>query len=176
MTEIKTIIRGTAVTLGILLALAIIIPNVQRAKMSHGGNPGASTLRTINTSEVMYATTYEKIGYAPNLRILGPADREEECGRSHACLLDSVTSCPEGTGQGWCVRDSYRYNIQSNFTEPPYRDYWATATPIRPNKNLKNYCSGPDAVIRSEHAAPLSRPYTLAECLGLREDALTHDD
>ncbi|MCU1333785.1 MAG: putative Pilin, type [Candidatus Angelobacter sp.] len=176
MTETKKIIRGTAVTLGILVALAIIIPNVQRARMSQGGNPGASMLRTINTSEVMYAANYEKVGYAPNLGILGPANRGEECGRSHACLLNSVTSCPEGTGQGWCVKDSYRYNIQSNFTEPPYRDYWATATPIRPNKNLKNYCSGPDAVIRSQHAAPLSRPYTLAECLGLREDALTHDD
>lgn len=167
MTELKKVFVRAAATIVILLALAIIIPNVQRSQISDGGNPGAATLRTINTSEVTYATNYEKIGFAPHLSVLGPADKGD-CGPEHACLLEPAVACLEGNDQGWCVKGAYRFNLQSTSTEPPYRDYWATATPIRPYPNSMNFCSGSDAVIRMERAAPLARPYTLDECLALK--------
>ena len=167
MTKLKKTFIGIAVAMAVLISLAIVIPNLQRSRMS-GPSAGASTVRSINTAQITYATTYPKIGYAPNLAVLGPAE-SGNCDSSHACLLDLVTACPQGIGEGWCVKDFYRYNIQTSSTEPPYRDYWITATPIRPDPTGRNYCSASDAVIRSEQAAPLSRPYTLEDCQALPE-------
>src|SRR5438477_2344272 len=96
----------------VFVALAIIIPNLFRAKMSGFQTPGASTLRTINTSEITYATNYPKIGFAPNLVVLGPAE-SGNCDSSHACLIDNVVACATGVGQGWCVKSGYRFNLQT---------------------------------------------------------------
>ena len=167
MAKRKRIFIGVAAALAILLALTIVIVNLQRPQ--NGGSwLGASMLRAINTAEATYVTSYGKVGYAPNLAVLGPAN-SDNCDSFRACLLDPVLSCPEGVGQSWCVKGMYRFNIQSSSSEPPYRDYWTTATPIRPDPDFNNYCSASDAVLRWEHAAPLSRPYTLEECQALPE-------
>jgi hypothetical protein len=127
---------------------------------------GAWNVRTINTAQVSCATMFEKVGYAPNLTVLGPAG-PGECGPQHACLLDPKLTCKEGSGQGWCEYDGYRFNLQSSSSEPPYKDYWVTATPIEANPKLKNYCSAEDAVVRVESAAPLKSPYTREKCFAL---------
>jgi len=158
----------------ILLALAMVaLPNLLRSRMTADpASPAAAGVWyvcTINTSQVMYFTTYEKVGYAPNLAVLGPAENGQ-CNPEHACLLDSVIACPQGTDQEWCTKGLYRYNVQSSSTEPPYKDYWVTATPIKASPNLKNYCSTEDAVIRIESGTPLKRPYTRDECLAVPPD------
>jgi hypothetical protein len=173
MTELKKIFIGVAVAITVLLALAIVIPNLQRSRMSGPPTPGASTVRTLNTSQVTYSTTYSDQGYASNLAVLGPDIPDySQCHpkQTHACLIDPRVACPSGIGNAWCANGLYRYNIQSSSTEPPYEDYWTTATPVRANPKLneKNFCSGPDAVVRSEDGPPLSRPYTLTECLALK--------
>src|SRR5215472_11024706 len=86
----------------VLLALAVLIPNLLRSRMVGDPPPwgqGAWNVRTINTAQVTYATNFEKIGYAPNLAVLGPAN-PGECGPQHACLLDPKLACTEGSGQG----------------------------------------------------------------------------
>jgi hypothetical protein len=146
----------------IVVALAIVISNVLR-----GFGPNIATLsplRTIKTAEFTYAATYPHIGYAPNLAILGGM---KDCGPKHACLLDNVLACPEGVGTAWCVKGMYRYNVQSSSRKAPYRDFWVTAAPITVEPNLRDYCAGPDSVIRSEPAKARTAPYTLAECLTL---------
>lgn len=163
------------ISLGIVvvLALAIVILNLHRSRMTADPAPGQEgvwNVLTINTAEITYAINYEKIGYAPNLVVLGPAPTTRDCGPEHACLLDNVVACPEGIGQGWCVKSGYRYNIQTSSTEPPYKDYWVTATPIQANPKLKNYCSTEDAVVRIESGAPRNRPYTRDECLAVPPD------
>jgi len=56
----------------ILIIAAIAIPNLLRSKMSANDSAAASTIRTINTSEVTYSTTYPTVGYANTLPKLGP--------------------------------------------------------------------------------------------------------
>src|ERR1041385_7991020 len=56
----------------ILIIAAIAIPNLLRSKMSANDSAAISTLRTINTSEVTYSTTYPTQGYADTLTKLGP--------------------------------------------------------------------------------------------------------
>jgi hypothetical protein len=160
---------GLSVAMVVLLGLALVLPCLLPGRMSKGGILGAQVLRAINLSETMYSTTYKKMGYAPNLAVFGPAN-EGKCSAERACLLNSVLACAEGMGQGWCEKYDYRFNVQSSSTSAPYLDYWATATPIRPNSGLKTYCTTMDAVIRSEQITPLSRPYTLDECKALKPE------
>jgi hypothetical protein len=156
----------------VLLALVILVPNILRSRMTGDPPPGGAggwNVRSINTAEITYAMNFEKVGYAPDLAVLGPAGTRE-CSPEHACLLDFKLACPEGIGNGWCVKDGYRFNIQSSSKQPPYKDYWVTATPIEANPKLKNYCSTEDAVIHRESAAPLKQPYRREECLAVSPD------
>src|SRR5713226_6325524 len=47
----------------ILIIAAIAIPNLLRARIAANESAGASTVRTLNTSEVTYSTTYATNGY-----------------------------------------------------------------------------------------------------------------
>jgi hypothetical protein len=173
MTELKKIFIGLAVAMAVLLALVIVIPNLQRSRMSGSPTPGASMVRTLNTSQIVYSTTYPDQGDAPNLAVLGshiPDYSQCHPTQTHACLVDAKVACPSGIGTIWCSNGLYRYNIQSSSTESPYKDYWITATPVQANRKFRNYCSLSDAVMRSEEGAPLSRPYTLEECQALSYD------
>jgi type IV pilus assembly protein PilA len=82
----------------ILIIAAIAIPNLLRARISANEAAGASTIRTINTAEVTYSTTY--IGFAPTLTALGPAGVDctvaANATAANACLIDGVL----GNGRG----------------------------------------------------------------------------
>src|SRR5215813_5288739 len=56
----------------ILIIAAIAIPNLLRARISANDSAAAATIRTINTAEVTYSTTYVSAGYSPSLAVLGP--------------------------------------------------------------------------------------------------------
>ena len=56
----------------ILIIAAIAIPNLLRARISANDSAAAATIRTINTAEVTYSTTYVASGYANTFTKLGP--------------------------------------------------------------------------------------------------------
>src|SRR5437870_13065046 len=56
--------RGVAI---ILIIAAIAIPNLLRARIAANEASAVSSLRTINTSEVTYSTTYPTVGYAAKI-------------------------------------------------------------------------------------------------------------
>src|SRR3954471_224885 len=56
----------------ILIIAAIAIPNLLRARISANDSAAATTIRTINTAEVTYSTTYVSDGFAASLSVLGP--------------------------------------------------------------------------------------------------------
>src|SRR5260370_42371749 len=55
----------------ILIIAAIAIPNLLRSKMAANESSDVGSLRSINTAEVTYATTYSRIGYSVALTDLG---------------------------------------------------------------------------------------------------------
>src|ERR1700744_5165078 len=75
----------------ILIIAAIAIPNLLRARMAANESSAVATLRTVNTAEVTYNSTYPTIGFSPNLVSLGGA-LGAACvpASTSACLLDSV--------------------------------------------------------------------------------------
>src|SRR4029077_19800424 len=126
----------------ILIIAAIAIPNLLRSKMSANDSAAASTIRTINTSEVTYSTNYPTWGYADTLVKLGPSTA---CDNTGACLIDGVLAA--GTKSG------YKYFMKSASTAQPFGDYTVSAGPVTwQSTGTANYCSNADAVIRSTKA------------------------
>ncbi len=172
------LILGYISLLTIPIIAAIAIPNLLRARISANEAAAASTVRTINTSQITYSTSYPEQGYARDLATLGPGSSNGCSGggtAEHACLLDSQlgqTNCTSGV---WCQKGQYKFTISSNCapahfgdqqqaTENACTEYVIAATPANFNTGRRNYCSVSDAVIRSRSGGPLSTPPTAEEC------------
>jgi prepilin-type N-terminal cleavage/methylation domain-containing protein len=56
----------------ILIIAAIAIPNLLRARIAANEVSSVSSIRTINTAEITYQTSYPTVGYAATLPALGP--------------------------------------------------------------------------------------------------------
>lgn len=138
----------------ILIIAAIAIPNLLRARMAANDSGAASTLRTINTSEVTYITSYQTIGYAQDLLNLGPngavCSNPAAVTPTSACLVDGTIGCATGQGAG-CPKSGYNYFLigVAPAAGQPASDYTASAGPIGwQTTGTTNWCTSPDAVIR----------------------------
>ncbi len=79
----------------ILIIAAIAIPNLIRSKMAANEASAVASIRTINTSEVVYSSTYSVANvFAANLTSLGDGGTAANCAptavpnSSNACLID----------------------------------------------------------------------------------------
>jgi prepilin-type N-terminal cleavage/methylation domain-containing protein len=158
----------------ILIIAAIAIPNLLRARISANDSAAAATIRTINTAEVTYSTTYVTAGYADTLVKLGP----DVAGcvapvAATACLIDNVLACTTGGGAG-CPKGGYKYFLTAAVAGPPVADYTASAGPLGNSTGSKNFCSNPDAVVRfNASTTVLAAPAKLAECATIGTGANT---
>jgi len=126
----------------------------------------ASSVRTLNTAEVVYLTTFPSEGYAASLAVLGAGSPPVDCSSpgkidpKHACLIDDRLAC----ASAWCIKSGYRFNISSPDKARPITDYTITVTPIDAGNGGKNFCSMSDAVIRMQTGPPLSSPVPVSLC------------
>lgn len=153
-----------SIAFGLLIGFAIIVPNLHRARMEESANAARSTMRTLNTSQVIYATRYPNAGYAHNLATLGPGPGgvcSGEGNEVHACLVDSRLGC----GATWCDKNGYSYNVTGAdcASQEGCRDYVIVATPVAGRGNTR-FCSTSDAILRSQTGGALATPPTPAEC------------
>ena len=79
----------------ILIIAAIAIPNLIRSKMAANEASAVASIRTINTSEVVYSSTYNVANvFSPDLPSLGDGGTAANCGptkipaATQACLID----------------------------------------------------------------------------------------
>jgi type II secretory pathway pseudopilin PulG len=159
---------GTDLSIG-LMAAAIAIPNLLRSRIAANEAAAAATVRTVNTAEVSYATTYEKKGYAPSLAAMGPpaagdCSNPNDVTAAHACLLDSVVGNASCTSGKWCTKGRYRYSVRGICAQANCKNYVVTATPVSTGTGTKSFCSVNDAVVRMHTGAPLETPLTVVEC------------
>ena len=95
----------------ILIIAAIAIPNLLRSRMAANEASAVGSLRTINTSEVTYASTYG-VGYAKDLATLAsPASGACTASSTQACLIDSVL----GSG----TKSGYTFDANAGAGTPP---------------------------------------------------------
>ncbi len=135
----------------ILIIAAIAIPSLLRARIAANDSAAASTIRTINTSEVAYLTAYPTQGFSNSLTSLGPngvnCTTASAVNATHACLLDVIVGCAAATGP--CAKGGYNYYMTGTGAAAPFPDYVASAGPLNlGTSGSKDYCSTPDAVVR----------------------------
>jgi hypothetical protein len=150
----------------VLIFAAVLIPNLLRAKMSANEAAAASTVRTINTSQITYSTKFPEHGYAADLASLGPEPGGSCSGEGtaeHACLLDNVLGGPRCTAGQWCSKNGYKYSVSAVCESgAACTNYVVTATPlVFGSTGRKSFCATSDAVIRyrfmgESRAAPLT--------------------
>ena len=82
----------------ILIIAAIAIPNLLRSKMAANEASAVGSIRTVNTAQVTYSSTYG-LGYAATLASLGGLLSPCTALSTNACLIDPVLS--SGTKSGY---------------------------------------------------------------------------
>lgn len=144
-----------------LLIVFIALPNILRARMAPGESSQMGSLRTINTAEVAYSSTYPDRGFARDLATLGAGGKSENCSSpspEHACLIDEILAGPTCTAGLWCSKSGYRFSVVAKCPEDVCTDYVATASPADRDYGHRNYCSTSDGVIRFTEGEPMSVP------------------
>ena len=128
----------------ILIIAAIAIPNLLRARIAANESSAVSSLRTIGTAQVTYATAYPTAGYATSLAILGPANAGCTAGpaQTNACMIDFALGSATTT-----AKSGYLFEV-INTTGTPVTTYVSDAGPQAYNQTgVRAFCSIEDAVL-----------------------------
>jgi type IV pilus assembly protein PilA len=134
----------------ILIIAAIAIPNLLRSKMAANQASAVGSLRTINTAEVTYASTYNT-GYSATLAYLGPpAAGSTTPTATTADLIDSVLSA--GTKSGYV----FAYSAATADASGNIDAYIVNADPVNAQTGQNHYFSDQSNVIRFNTAAAAS--------------------
>jgi len=123
----------------ILIIAAIAIPNLLRARISANEASAVASLRTLNTAQISYLSTYPTVGYATSLGALGGTSCAPP-GTVGACIID--TQLASGSKSG------YSFTL-SGTSGTPNSSYQIRADPQSPNQTgVRYFCTFADAVIR----------------------------
>jgi type IV pilus assembly protein PilA len=134
----------------ILIIAAIAIPNLMRSRMAANEASAVGSLRTINTAEVTFSTTYG-IGFAPLASLASPAGACAAPTSTQACLIDPVLS--GGAKSGYTIAVSAP--AANGTTAAPVVTYETNAVAIAVGSSgQRSFCSDQSGVIRADPAGP----------------------
>jgi type IV pilus assembly protein PilA len=137
----------------ILIIAAIAIPNLMRARMSANDSSAAASVRTINTGEIAYFSTYPAIGFPAALTTLGGA---APCtpGVGTGCLIDNFLA----TNGGGTGKSGYNFNATGSASAGSLVNdqFYSTGAPISVQFGTRSYCSIQDAVLRVQPAGNIA--------------------
>jgi type IV pilus assembly protein PilA len=100
----------------ILIIAAIAIPNFLRARMAANETSAVSSIHSVNTAEIQYASSFPTVGYSVNLTALGPTG---------SGLIDSVLASGSKSG--------YVFTYVQNPADTPADRYTFNADPVTRN-------------------------------------------
>lgn len=167
----KAAIRGGSSNTGfdagaLLVAAAIALPNLLRAKIAANEASAVGSLRTVNTAQIVYATTYPERRFAPDLATLGPDPRKENAtSAEHANLLDATLGDSSCTAGAWCTKAGFRFSLAAaSCKQVRCTQFVVLATPLSSSTGARSFCSTSDGVIRFKPGEPLTSMLTVAEC------------
>ena len=98
----------------ILIIAAIAIPSFLHSRMAANESSAVYSIRTINTAQVTYATTYPTVGYASALNMLAAPTSGGEITSSNAGILDWVLGCLSQP----CEKSGYSFAIVPGTASP----------------------------------------------------------
>ena len=129
----------------ILIIAAIAIPNLLRSRIAANESSAVGSLRSINTAQVTYSSTFPTQGFANTLTQLGTTNPPTNPPTSaSAGLIDGVLGC----GAQPCTKSGYQVQVNGP-AALPRTDYSAVAKPATQNQSgTRGFCTSTDGVIR----------------------------
>ena len=151
----------------VLIVAAVAIPNLIRSKIAANEASAVATVRTVNTAQVIYRTSFPQRGYAASLPTLGPGPSGTlaQSPDDADLLPDSLTSEPCNS-DGWCLKSGFRFKLAAACTQRLCQEYVLLAVPVSANTGTRNFCSTSDGVIRAKPGAPWEAPLAPSDCKG----------
>jgi prepilin-type N-terminal cleavage/methylation domain-containing protein len=146
----------------ILIIAAIAIPNLLRSRIAANEASAVGSLRTINTAEVSFASTYPSSGFATALATLGPGTATNvNASPTNACLLDFVLGCSTAT----CTKSGYTFSITApTITTLPTSSYSSNANPVTwQQSGVRSFFSDASGVIRYNTNPTAMNPATAGD-------------
>jgi len=129
----------------ILIIAAIAIPNLLRSRIAANEASAVGSLRTLNTAEVTYNTTYPSVGFACTLGVLGPPASGTSASSTTAGLIDANLASGVKSGYDFTLPASGSCSTANGITST----YDDTANPVSPGVTGQRYfCSDPSGVIQ----------------------------
>jgi prepilin-type N-terminal cleavage/methylation domain-containing protein len=127
----------------ILIIAAIAIPNLLRSKMAANESSAVGSIRTINTAEVTYSSSWGT-GYSVDLASLGGPAPCAAATAAAACLIDPLLSVAPNTKSG------YVFNAAGTLlVNGVYNGFEVNATPsVVQQTGVRAFCSDQTGVIR----------------------------
>jgi type IV pilus assembly protein PilA len=133
----------------ILVIAAIAIPNLLRAHIAANESSAVSSIRTLNTAQAAYQSTFPLLGFASTLTALGPS-ASNGCTTptsTNACLVDWVLS--QATAVGSTKSGYYFTDAPGTTVGGILLGYTLDGVPgILSQTGVRGFCSNADAVIR----------------------------
>jgi type IV pilus assembly protein PilA len=124
----------------ILIIAAIAIPNFLRAKMAANESSAVSSIHSVNTAEIQYASAYPSVGFSTTLANLGPAG---------ASYIDVILAGGAKSG--------YLFTYVQNATDTPSDGYTINADPVtRGVTGLRSFYSDQQNVTHYNQTAAAS--------------------
>jgi prepilin-type N-terminal cleavage/methylation domain-containing protein len=118
----------------ILIIAAIAIPNLLRSRIAANEASAVGSIRTINTSEVTYASTYPNVGFADLTQLGGAGGSATGAG-----LLDAVLAS--------AVKSGYVFAVATSGGTPA-TIYTVTGDPQNSQTGQRHFFSDQSGVIR----------------------------
>jgi len=133
----------------ILIIAAIAIPNLLRARIAANESSAVSSVRTMNTAQVTYQSTYPTVGYSSTIAALGPS-ASTGCttpASTNACLVDWLVA--QATAAGSAKSGYYFSDTAGSTVSGLLTGYTLDGLPAAVNQTgVRGFCSNEDAVIR----------------------------
>jgi prepilin-type N-terminal cleavage/methylation domain-containing protein len=121
----------------ILIISAIAIPSFLHSKIAANEASAVYSIRTINTAQVTYATTYPTEGYADTLNKLAASSSGATDSTTNAGVLDWILGCTTTI----CPKSGYNFQITAT-SGSPVNTYSVWGTPITiGTTGYRGFCS-----------------------------------
>jgi len=140
----------------ILIIAAIAIPNLLRSRIAANEASATASLRTLNTAEVTYASTYNS-GFTSVLGQLASPGAGNQPTWSAADLVDPILSGYQATG-GYTsttfTKNGYLFSFSTTGTYPQIATYSVNADPMaRGSSGQRSFYTDQSAVVRANATA-----------------------
>lgn len=136
----------------ILIIAAIAIPNLLRSRIAANEASGTSTLRSLNTAEITYASTYNS-GFSDRLSYLGAPASGSQPDQFNADLVDPVLSGRSGGTSLTFTKSGYSFTYAPTGTNVTFgfiAQYIVNADPqARGSSGQRSFITSESAVIRA---------------------------